>query len=123
MVSIVRSVILGLILLSGNGAAVAENDDYEIWIDGIWKNSTVMTVLASAVVKKDATVTYEMLTETHSDGGNKARTRQSGKVNLKAGVKKELCEVKLGQKPAADHYFTVRLYSGRTVVAEASARY
>jgi len=83
----------------------------------------VMIVSASAVVKRDATVTYEMITEKHSDGGNKARTRQSGKVDLKAGVKKELCEVKLGQEQAADHYFTLKLYSGKVVVAEESAKY
>ena len=114
--------VLGMTMLLGNGAAVAESDDYEVWVEGVMRDG-MMVVSASAVAEVDSTVTYELIAEKKSANGNNARTRQSGKVILKTGVEKELCVLKIGKGQAADHYFTVKLYSGRTVVAEASTKY
>ncbi|MDX8385465.1 MAG: hypothetical protein R8M11_02990 [Gallionella sp.] len=116
--------VLGMTILLGNGAAVAvaESDDYEVWVEGVMQDG-MMVVSATAVAEKDATVTYELIAEKKSAGGIKARTRQSGKVILKTGVEKELCVLKIDKDQAARHYFMVKIYSGKTIVAEASTKY
>jgi len=114
--------VLGLSLLLVNGSAVAASDDYEVWVEGVMQDG-VMLVSATAVAEKDTTVTYELLAEKKSAGDSRPRTRQSGKAVLKTGIEKELSVLKIGKDQAAHHYFTVKLYSGRTVVAEASTKY
>ncbi len=119
---ILQVAVMGLSLLFGNGAAVAESDEYEVWVEGVMEQG-MMVVSATAVAEKDATLTYELITEKKSTNGNQARTRQSGKVILKSGVEKELCVLKIGKDKAEQHDFSVKLYSGQTIVAEASTNY
>ena len=108
-------------MLLESGTACA-SDDYRVWVEPRIENG-LWVVTARAASTKSEMLHYELIARKQGDGNNKSSVHQSGKIAFQQGDEKVLGKLKMGRQQAAHYVFSVKLYSGKEVVAQAIAEY
>jgi hypothetical protein len=77
----------------------------------------ILTVLGQCVAEREGWFRYQLVAEKTGRSGT-AKSRQAGQFNLKIGVRAELCNLKFTISPEDRFHFSLKIFSGETVVAE-----
>lgn len=83
---------------------------------------TALTLKAWCWGERKGRFRYELLTKKTGQAGN-ATTRQAGIFNLTTDSRAELCNLKFTILPEDQFHFSLKIFSGETVVAEVNREF
>lgn len=102
--------------------AAAGGQPFKAQLEVVVVEPNILTVRGRCSAEREGPYRYELVADKSGRSGT-AKSRQAGPFNLKIGVPAELCNLKFTISPEDVFHFSLKVFSGETVVAVAEREF